>query len=393
MLVHHGPKSYEEARSEAAQHARLKMEEKIASGKAKAEQLLQHLETNMPHDILTPMRKTRFIPVGNGVELEVPGSEQLRLHGNLLSQFADKTKADLKYLRKLLSGEFEEAKKGKRARDEMRDGKWRYDLAAHILNEHGRNMLPPDRNNLIRTVGNQARAFLSDNYNPYDGTALLASFVETSQKLDLPPVPVESTCTDLRASLKMFLPVVFEPIPGEVLCFGVEWFNSDFGCGRYGVRATLWRLWCTNFAMMEEGLFEVHLGPKLTNDRLIQFSRKTMNLNTQARIEATKDIVKGLLSPARVGSVMDAVRRADEEKVSWVGAKAALSKYLHIDEMEEAERLFNSEDDMRVPRKQSLYKVSQLLGLFAGQTQDGDRKLDLERASGAVLMPLLQTAA
>ena len=61
--------------------------------------------------------------------------------------------------------------------------------------------------------------------------------------------------------------------------------------------------------------------------------------------------------------------------------------------MEEAERLFNSEDDMRVPRKQSLYKVSQLLGLFAGQTQDGDRKLDLERASGAVLMPLLKTAA
>lgn len=393
MLVHHSDRSYVEARSEAAQHARAKMEEKIATGRSKAEQLLEHLDSNMPNDILTPPEKMEFRRDGeSGVELVVLDKPAMKLHPNALSQFAGRTKVDYGYLRKLLDGMDENRPRVTKRDVPREDPRWRLDLAAHILNEHVDNMLPRKRNNLVRSVGNQARAFLSDNYDIYDGTALLAAFVETSQQLELPPVPVESTCTDLRVSLKMFLPMVFEPVPGEVLCVGAEWFNSDFGCGRYGVRLTLWRLWCTNFAMLEEGLFEVHLGPKLTNDRLIQFSQKTMNLQTQARIEATKDIVRGLLGPAKVNGVLDAIRRADDEKVTWTSAKNALTKYLRKDELEEAEKLFQSEEDMRVPRRQSLYKVSQILGLFAGQSNDGDRKLELERASGAVLLPLLKTA-
>lgn len=392
MLVHHSDRSYVEARSEAARHARTKMEEKIAGGRQKAEQLLNHLDANMPNDMLIPPHQMQFEARPDGIELVALDKPALKLHYNALSQFAGKTKLDYGYIRKLLDG-FGDDKPAKKNSTPNRDSsKWRTDLAAHVLNEHLDNMLPAKRNNLIRSVGDQARAFLSDNYDIYDGTQLLAAFVETSQQLELPPVPVESTCTELRTSLKMFLPMVFEPVDGEVVCVGAEWFNSDFGCGRYGVRMTLWRLWCTNYAMLEEGLFEVHLGPKLTNDRLIQYSQKTLNLQTQARVEATKDIVKGLLGPQKVNQLLDAIKRADEEKVAWTSAKTALSKYLRKDEMEEAEKLFQSEEDMRVPRRQSLYKVSQILGLFAGQSADGDRKLELERASGAILLPALKAA-
>jgi hypothetical protein len=394
MLFHHNSTPYEEARSEAAKHARAKMEEKISNGKKKAEQLLLHLEQNIPHDRLIRPPEMKFVPTDDGVEIEVLTEKtRLSVHNNALSQFASRTKIDYGYIRKLLDG-FAEGEGEKKARKYLTPGaysqEWRYELAAHIANNHLNNMLPKSRSNLLRAVGSQTRAFLSDNYDIYDGTALLAAFVEASQKLEVPPVPVESTCTDLRSSLKMFLPIVFEPVDGEVMCVGIEWFNSDFGCGKYGVRMTLWRLWCTNFAMLEEGLFEVHLGPRLTSDRLIQYSKKTMDLQTQARIEATKDIVNGLLGPEKVNSVLNAVRKADEEHVSWASAKNMLSKYLRKAELEEAGQLFASEDNMSVPRKQSLYKVSQILGLFAGRTDDGDRKMELERASGAVLMPILK---
>lgn len=384
MLTHYGQQSYAEASSKAAVHARTIMEEKIQQGRQNAETLVTHLTNNIPSDVLARPDDISFTSGENGVEIAVRGNGQYPVHNNALSQVSARTHIDYAYLKKLIYG-FSDKEKVPEV--------WQHALASHILNQHVKHVLPEKRNNLIRTVNDSARAFLSDSYNIYDSSALLESFVEATQALEVPPVPVSSTCTDLRTTLKMFLPMVFEPVENEVLCYGVEWFNSDFGCGRYGVRVVLWRLWCTNFAMLEEGMFEVHLGPRLTNDRLIQFSHKTQNLHTQARIEATKDIVRSLLSPARVDNMMRVIRQASETEVDWPHARAMLVKLLRTNEIDEAEILFKTEADIRVPRRQSLYKVSQILGLFAGGTTDGDRRLDLERASGALLLPLLKKAA
>ena len=388
MLAHYGQQSYAEASSKAAVHARTIMEEKIQQGLKNAESLITHLATNIPTDYLARPAELSFVADDYGMRIDVTKKDTLcrefRAHNNALSQVAARTHINYEYLRKLVYGFDNHVETVP---------PWQRDLAAHILDRHVQEVLPASRSNLIRTVSGRARAFLSDSYNIYDSSALLESFVEAAQALAVPPVPVAATCTDLRTSLKMFLPVVLEPIENEVMCYGVEWFNSDFGCGRYGVRVVLWRLFCTNFAMLEEGLFEVHLGPRLTNDRLIQFSQKTRDLHTQARIEATKDIVKSLMSPERVDGLMRVIRQAGETELDWAKAKGMLARLLHAGEMEEAEQLFESEDDIRVPKRQSLYKVSQILGLFAGQTTDLDRRLDLEKASGAVLLPLLKKAA
>ena len=66
--------------------------------------------------------------------------------------------------------------------------------------------------------------------------------------------------------------------------------NSDFGNGALSVRAYLLRIWCTNLAITQEEMRQVHLGKRL--DESMIYSERTYELDAQATVSALKDVIQ-----------------------------------------------------------------------------------------------------
>lgn len=378
MLVHHSEQDYNVAASAAAKHARQKMEEKIERGKKHAGALLDHIENNVPRDDIVKGPAFDF-HIGEGGLITLDWSslkkeEQgpFELHPNALGQLSERLKININYLREL------------QAQSMLPEGDWARDLLGRTLNRFSKNH--PNfcsKKFLVRTVNEETRGILSDQYRRLDSRPLLHTFASEASALGA--VPVEATITDTRAALKVFLPYVFEPVPNEVMCVGAEWFNSDYGNGKFGLRMILWRLWCTNFCTGEDSLSQVHLGGKLSED--ISFSKETYELDTKTQVSATKDVMASLLYPDKVHQLLDAVRAANEKKVAWTRARGILTKHLGKKELEDAQEMFEDEEDFtRLPPAKSLFKVSNICSWFAQRQGSPDKKLELERAAGSILM-------
>lgn len=380
MLVHHSEQDYNVAASAAAKHARQKMEEKIERGKKHAGALLDHIENNVPQDDVVKGPAFEFTTGPGHVLIGWPGLEEgpFELHPNALGQLAERTKININYLRELQTQSMAKDEKGEEA------GVWARALLVHTLTKFARNHPNFARKKfLVRTVNGETRGILSDQYRRLDSRPLLHTFANEASAVGA--VPVEATITDTRAALKVFLPYVFEPVPNEVMCVGAEWFNSDYGNGKFGLRMILWRLWCTNFCTGEDSLSQVHLGGKLSED--ISFSKETYELDTKTQVSATKDVMASLLHPDKVHQLLDAVRAANEEKVAWTRARGILTKYLGKKELEDAQEMFEDEEDFtRLPPAKSLFKVSNICSWFAQRQGSPDKKLELERAAGSILM-------
>ena len=275
-LYHHSSQDYATAASDAARHARGIMEQKIEAGRASAGALLERVFSQVPDDKIVRAKALEFfsaaphtaIGVKEGLRVGFGGGDSREIHKHALGQMAGKAGIPGAYLAELVSGE-----------------EWQRALAANVLNEHFHKG-QPDARFLARSVDGSVRGFLSDRYRRLDSRPLIEAFAGACQEIGA--VPVDGTASDTRVTLKAFLPLVFEPVPNEVMCLGVEWGNSDFGAARHTVRALIWRLWCTNKATLEDSLAQVHLGRQLGDD--IEFSRRTYDLDTKASVSARPTI-------------------------------------------------------------------------------------------------------
>lgn len=362
MLFHHDSRDYQQAASDAARHARAIMEKKIGEGRASAAALLERVHNHVPKDAIVRARALDFAHKDERLVMGFDGGG-IGLHRHALGQVAGKAGIPGAYLAELATG-----------------GAWQKDLAAHVLNQHF-SAGQPDARFLVRAVGGEARGFLSDRYRRLDSRPLLEAFAEACSAVGA--VPVDGVVSDTRLALKAFLPMVFEPVPNEVMCLGLEWGNSDFGAARHTVRPMLWRLWCTNKATMEDSLAQVHLGGRLGDD--IEFSRRTYELDTKASVSALRDVVRGVLGPAKVNTLLDTIRNANEKKVDWKNLKTSLARRLLKGEMAAVEAAYQSDDVVNLPEGKSVWRASNAISWIAGRTEDSDRRLELERLAGEVV--------
>jgi hypothetical protein len=364
MLYHHdNTRTYNEAASDAARHARTIMEQKIEAGRASALALIERVNTTVPADAIVRTRALNFVDAGNGVQVEV-SSDPRAIHRHALGQMAAKAGIPGAYLAELAAGQ----------------EPWQRALAAHVLNQHFGSGQPADKY-LVRSVNGEVRGFLSDRYRRLDSRPLIEAFAEACGAVGA--VPVDGVVSDTRLALKAFLPMVFEPVPNEVMCLGIEWGNSDFGAARHTVRAMIWRLWCTNKATMEDSLAQVHLGRQLGDD--IQFSQRTYDLDTRASVSALRDVVRGVLGPAKVNTLLDTIKTANEKKIEWKNVKTALARRLLKGEMTQVEAAYESEDVVNLPAGKSAWRASNAISWIAGKTADADRRLELERVAGELV--------
>jgi hypothetical protein len=368
MLVHHGSQSYDVAVSEAATKARALMEQKIEAGRASAAALWDHVHTSVPADAIVRGRGMKF-----GSDLQQPGlmvqagGAPMTVHRYALGQMASKAGIPGQYLAELVGAE----------------DPWKRELAARTLNDfYGRSTseLSTSRH-LVRAVRGQVRGFLSDRYRRLDSRPLLEAFADGCKELGA--VPVDGTVTDVRIALKAYLPLVFEPVPGEVMCYGVELGNSDYGAGKLALRTFLFRLWCANGCCTEDVMSQVHLGGRLADN--VEFSDRTYMLDTRASVSALNDVVRGTLAPTSVETVMNTIRAADEKKVEWRNVSTLLAKKMLKEELKSARDAFDSDDCINLPAAKSVWRVSNAISWIARTVEDPDRRLDLQRLAGSVI--------
>lgn len=373
-MYHHDDRSYPEAASEAAAKGRIKMEEMIqqALSRGTAQAVLTQIETQIPRDRMVPSHLLSVAPRGgDGYALQLPGDETwYPLHEHALGQICEKAGMPNRYLREL----------GVR-------GDWGRELAAENLD---RLLSHQKTRNLIRVVGGdgaaEVRGFLSDRFRRLDSRPLVEAFCEACQAVGA--VPVEGFGLDTKVRLRAVMPKVFEPAPHEVMLFGVEWGNSDFGDGGHTLKLWNQRVWCTNNAVLDEALRQVHLGGRIPED--VRLSERTMQLDAQTNASALQDVVSEYLGPQRIAGYLEKIREAVAVKLDEQDVTRLLKKELTESELVRVQNVFGHPDGQFVPAGASRYSLANAISWIAQAAGTNRRReLELQEVAGRVMGPVL----
>lgn len=266
---------------------------------------------------------------------------------------------------------------------------WGRDLLAHNLREvYGHDAA----RYLARTYDGRVRGFLSNRYRRIDSRLCVEAVAESCQEIGL--VPIRGDVSETKVSLKALLPCVFEPYQNEVLAYGLTWENSDYGNGKHRLSVFVLRCWCTNYAMGDEVLGEIHLGKRL--DERIEYSQRTYELDTDASVSALRDTIRHVLSPETVAHMNGIVAAAANETLSHGALKARLDgfkKLLSKDEIAAVTEAYNSADIEMLPPGNTTWRLSNALSWVAGKADDAERRIELEKLAARPLPQLLPAAA
>lgn len=381
-LFHHDSRSYHEAASDAAKRARKKMEALIEQGRKNALGIFDKVMSEVPQDRIVKGPAMKFdVDDERRVVVNIGGQVTENIHRNAVGQLAERGPVALKmqYVNDLLDVTERDMNGVQHERDaKIVPALWARKLLAHNFNElyhHSTEKF------LTRSHSGQVRGVLSNKFRRLDSRPILDAAMDAFGKLDA--VPIAAYGTEVRVTFKAVLPRIFEPVPNEVMLIGVAWGNSDYGNGAHSLRAFALRLWCTNYAITEQCLREVHVGSRLDEDDV--FSENTYRLDTKRSASMVNDLIAATMSPQGVNKVLAAVYDANEQKVDAKYVGEYLKKALGAGKAKEVIETFNSPDVENLPPGQTKWRMSNAISWIAGKEKDVDKKLELMEAAGHVL--------
>lgn len=348
----------------------------IEQKRAVAQAVVNRVMDEVPVDQIARARVLDFAPASNGIWYQLPGQPQRRLHRNAVNQMAGRAGIPVRYLDHL-----EEPTHPGEAVPE-----WKRDLMAHTLREHFRH---DEGRYLLRSVGDETRGFLSDRFKRIDCRPVVATLVEAATKLGA--LVVDGSASSIRSHLKVIVPRIIEPFPGEFVVWGLSWGNSDYGSGANEINMFVGRVWCWNGMVAEKTLRQIHLGRRL--DDSIQYSDRTLDLDTKLAVSAAQDAVKHCLEEAQMNRFISAIQAANAAEVNGKAASEALAKRTSKDTAKRVVEAFNGADVVDLPPGNTDWRWANALSLVARDSEDADLKIDLEKLAGEVLSKHGLTAA
>ena len=238
------------ATAESKNQAVSKLESLIERGRSRAANVIDHVMRHKPR-CLVRGDALEYRAADNLPDLiTLPDREQEKinqtLHRNAIYQMAQTTDMPVKFLDSL----------------QAVAEPWGRELLAHNL-QTVFNRRFQNKRYLLRSLQQEVRGFLSDSYRRIDSRPVVEAFATAVQEKGA--LPYEGYVTDTRIAIQAIMPEVYEPVPGEVVAYGLSLENSDFGNGALSVRAYLLRIRCTNLAITQEEMRQVHLGKRWTN--------------------------------------------------------------------------------------------------------------------------------
>jgi len=356
---------------QGADIARQKLGEYISKQEAKARDAVARVFNEVPDDMILPAHAVQYVAgtltlYEGQVLMDLPAETRrpfLTLHNNAMRQIAGKLEMPAAFAQELIDA-----------------GPWGAELVADNFNRITRNRLEPGTRLLVRSVGEQARAVLSDRYRRLDSRPVLDALMGAAK--DNGALLVDGYSGDVKVCAKFIVPRILEPVPGEFMVFGVSWSNSDYGCGANELDSFFVRLMCLNGAIAAVEMRKIHLGARLQDG--IQYSDETYRLDTEALASAVKDSARFLLSEGRVDSLSEAIRKANAEPAD---GKALVERFKRAFTKKESERLaeiYTSADVVNLPAGNSNWRFSNAVSYLAHEVGDvdGQRALDMQKWAG-----------
>jgi hypothetical protein len=338
-----------------------KLNRLIEDGRQNAGQVIEHVMSHQPADYIVRANALQFS--GNGGLKVALNDAEFGVHRFALSQIAETANLPVKFLDSLTSTE------------------WGRALIAHNLSQIFQHR--DAKRHLVRTLNGEVRGFLSDSYRRLDSRPIIEAFVTGVQRLGA--LPYKGIATDTKVCIQAILPDVFDAIPGEVIAFVLSLENSDFGNGALSLRVGALRIWCDNLAVFEENMRQIHLGRRL--DENIVFSQKTYVLDTKTTVSALEDIINAQLNREGLKRRMELLAVNATKAVDPQAAMRMLKDALGVGQAQAVIDAYKSADIEMLPAGNNAWRLSNAISWVGGKETDGEKKLELLKLAGRVLMP------
>jgi len=252
---------------------------------------------------------------------------------------------------------------------------------------------PVHGNRTVRTMGNTARAFLSQKYRRLDNYPLLLSVLGRLGDMGVDQENILScNVTDRKMYLKIVTPKLEGDIgKGDIVQAGLEVTNSEVGQGSLAVKPLIYRLVCLNGLVLADGdgdgIRKTHIGRSQAGDESNGweiYSDDTMQKADSAFFAQVGDVVEHTLSEEVFNMKLDKIRDAnsDEVRVEVPKVVEQLSSTYRFTETEEDKVLNNFITGQNLTRWGMANAVT-----LASQDEDVtyERAAEMERIGGQII--------
>jgi len=358
--------------AEDKQAASQKLEGLIEQGRQSTAKVIEYVMSHQPKDKLQPVEKMLFSVDNNKLSLldrSMKRDEQqpMSIHKNALQQMATVTGIPSGYV------------------SSLQETDWGRELLARSFNDHFGNKLK-EKVYLVRSFNDDIRGFLSDKYRRLDSRPIVEAFATSVAEAGA--FPYKGVVTDTKINIQAIFPELYEPVPGELVAYGISLENSDFGNGALSLRSHMLRIWCSNLMVTEETMRQIHLGKRLDDAAI--YSQETYRLDAETVVSAMKDVVVMQLSPSVINSKIDAIKAASSKELSLVQVQAAIKNLttrgvVTKSEGERALGIFELGGVEAVPAGNTQWRLSNAMSWVAGQSESPERQLELTKVAGQLL--------
>lgn len=242
----------------------------------------------------------------------------------------------------------------------------------------------------IRSLGNVARAFVSNKYRTLDNLPLLMAVMNHLANLD---VTEENVVSCYLNDQKMFVKVVTPKLEGEVekgdiVQAGVEISNSEVGRGSLSVKPLIYRLICLNGAVMEDkGIRKVHIGRaqmgEETNGWEV-YSDETRRKADEAFFAEVGDVIKHTLSEEVFDMELQKIRAANSDEIA-VEPTVAVERVANTYQFSEDEQTAIMNNFMR-ESKPTRWAMANAVTLASQKDEVSyERATEMERIGGQII--------
>ena len=180
---------------------------------------------------------------------------------------------------------------------------------------------------MVRTLGSDARAFLSRRYRRLDNFDLAEAVLPTLMQMEGAKV-VSCELTDTRMYLKVITSRVQADVKvGDPVQAGVCISNSEIGMGSLRVEPLIYRLVCTNGMVTPDRSARsrfTHLGRAAadTPDAYELFSDETLEADNTAFFLKVQDLVRGAVDRTKFEALVAQMRETTERRIGGNPVKA-----------------------------------------------------------------------
>ena len=239
------------------------------------------------------------------------------------------------------------------------------------------------RRHMLRTLGGDLRAFMSDRYarTDYEDVAKVAFPV----LLDLPQVQIPSCqITETRMYIHFVVPTVQGEVKvGDVVQAGGILRTSEVGAGATAVEGLEWRLRCLNGMKTADVFRRNHVGRRIEDDGEIDWADDTRRADDNAVLLKVRDMVRAVVDETRFRATLDKMKGLTEGKITGDPARAVevLSKKIAVSDTEQGGilRALIEGGDL------SAWGVTNAVTAQAHTAISYDRAYDFEAAGGKLL--------